>query len=363
MKRKLSLFLVLALAISLIAGCGSPAATTASQTEATTAAAVTTAAETQATQKADDGVKKVAYLTPTTASGFMAFLAGEFEKAFTAGGYEWNVGIADGDSKKQIEQIENFITLGVDTMVVIAVESSSLKDVLMKAHDAGIKIINFTTDPGVGDIYDGADEAEIGDNVAQLASKWIDATFASAAVGSVKIAIMEFRDTPEAARRSDALQNIAKLNSKVTVVKTVQSGNTAQAAQSVAENLFLTNPDLSAVLTYNSAMGLGVNAYVMSPGSAVADKAVFGVFGADQDREIVSNIKASTENKSVIRGATQISADIIKAIQELVVNSDEMLAGKEVPARKLATILQIDASNVDEKIVELGYDKEATAAH
>jgi len=360
MKQKISLFLVLVMAIGMIAGCSSPAATTA-QTTAAAAVTESSAAETTAAVKADDGVKKVAFLTPTAASGFMAFLAGEFEKAFTAGGYEWNIGIADGDSKKQIEQIENFITLGVDTMVVVAVESSSLKDVLTKAHDAGIKIINFTTDPGVGDIYDGADEGEIGDNVAQLASKWIDATFPNAAAGSVKVAVMEFRDTPEAAKRSDALQNIAKLNSKVTIVKTVQSGNTAQAAQPVAENLFLTNPDINAVLTYNSAMGLGVNAYVMSQGSAVADKSTFGVFGADQDREIVANIKASTENKSVIRGATQISADIIKAIQELVVNSDEMLEGKEVPARKLATILQIDATNVDEKIVELGYDKEEAA--
>ena len=39
-------------------------------------------------------------------------------------------------------------------------------------------------------------------------------------------------------------------------------------------------------------MALGVNAYVMTPGSAITDKANFAVFGADQDAEVLASIQA-----------------------------------------------------------------------
>ena len=59
----------------------------------------------------------------------------------------------------------------------MAVEPSSLKDVLTKAMDQGIKVINFTTDPGVGDVFVGADEYIVGQTVAQIASEWVNTQF------------------------------------------------------------------------------------------------------------------------------------------------------------------------------------------
>lgn len=353
MLKKISLVLVLTFALMMFAGC------TGATTTSTTATSATTAVTTAATTKADDGIKKVAFLTPSAGTGFMAFLATEVEKAFKAGGYEWNIGISDGDSKKQIEQIENYITLGVDTMVVMAVEPTSLKDVLQRAKDAGIYIINFTTDPGVGDVFAGADEELVGSTVAEIASAWIDKTFPNAKDGEIKVAIMEFRDTPEASHRSDGIAKIADFNKKVSIVKVVQGGNATPAAQAAAENLFLTNPDISAVLCYNSAVALGVNSYVMTPGSVVTDKAKFGAFGADQDKEVCFKIRDSITDLSVLRGATQIGGDIMEVIANIVKYSDQLMAGETVAPRDIAPILKIDASNVAEKITELGYDEPA----
>lgn len=357
MVRKISLVLVLVFALGLFAGCSSPASSTATATTTASASQATTAASNTSTTKKDDGVKKVGFLTPSAGTGFMAFLAGEIEKTFKAAGYEWNIAIADGDSKKQIEQIENFITLGVDTLVILAVEPTSLTDVLKKAQIAGIKVINFTTDPGVGDVFMGADEEQVGNAVAEIASTWIDKNFPDAKDGEVQVAILEFRDTPEASHRSDGLAKIAEINKKVTIVKKVQGGNQTAAAQSVAENLFLTNPAIKAVLTYNSAVALGVNAYVMTPGSAVTDKSKFGVFGADQDKEVCLKINDSLNNKSVVRGATQIGGDIMQVISNMAKYSDALLAGETVTPRDIAPILKIDAVNIAEKIAELGYDK------
>ena len=344
---------LLALSALFLGACGSGTASPEASSAAPASVAPATAAPADSpSAAADDGTKTVAFVTPTAASGFMAMVAGELQKGFEAAGYEWNIGIADGDPKKQIEQIENFTTLGVDTLVVMAVDPTALKDPLQKAKDAGIHVINFTTDPGVGDVYMGADEKAVGEAVASVASGWIDTAFADAADGSVKVAIMEFRDTHEAAARSDGLKTIAS-NPKVTVVKTISSPNDTAGAQAAAENLLLTNPDLNAILTYNSAMSLGVNAAALAPTSPVADKSKLGVFGSDISEEIASNIRASAQDESVLRGVTMLGGNIFDAFAKILTFSEDLIAGKPVPARDLAVIDKVDVSNIENYITQL----------
>lgn len=349
--KKLSLILVIMMAISLFAGCAkkveAPVQEAGAATE--TAATETTTEDTAATDT-NQG-KKAALLMPSTSNGFMAFLSEAFKGAFEGAGYEFELGIADGDSKKQMDQIENYITLKVDTLVVMAVDPSSLGDALNKAMENGIHVINFTTDPKVGDVFVGADEELVGEAVAELASEWIDKTFPNAADGSVEIAIMEFKDTPEASDRSLGLQYITELNKKVTV-KTVQVMNTTKDAQTASENLFLTNPNIKCVLTYNSSMALGVNAYAMTPGSAIKEKATFATFGADQDAEVLSNIQASVNNESIVRGATQIGGDINEVIANVVKYSDQLIAGEETIERDIAPINKITPDNVAELLTQ-----------
>lgn len=54
-----------------------------------------------------------------------------------------NVQNANGDVDKQKEQIEYFIKKGVDVIVIVCIDSDSLKGTVDKAKDAGIKIIAY----------------------------------------------------------------------------------------------------------------------------------------------------------------------------------------------------------------------------
>lgn len=54
-----------------------------------------------------------------------------------------NVQNANGDVSKQIEQINYFIEKGVDVIVIVCIDSDSLKNVVQKAKDSGIKIIAY----------------------------------------------------------------------------------------------------------------------------------------------------------------------------------------------------------------------------
>ena len=50
---------------------------------------------------------------------------------------------ANGDIEKQKEQIEYFIKKGVDVIVIVCIDSDSLKETVQKAKNAGIKIIAY----------------------------------------------------------------------------------------------------------------------------------------------------------------------------------------------------------------------------
>ncbi|MBR6004331.1 MAG: substrate-binding domain-containing protein, partial [Lachnospiraceae bacterium] len=54
-----------------------------------------------------------------------------------------NVQNANGDVQKQIEQIDYFVKKGVDVIVIVCIDSDSLKDVVDNAKDSGIKIIAY----------------------------------------------------------------------------------------------------------------------------------------------------------------------------------------------------------------------------
>ena len=54
-----------------------------------------------------------------------------------------NVQNANGDVEKQKEQIEYFIKKGVDVIVIVCIDSDSLKATVQKAKDEGIKIIAY----------------------------------------------------------------------------------------------------------------------------------------------------------------------------------------------------------------------------
>lgn len=58
-------------------------------------------------------------------------------------GAEVNVQNANGEVEKQIEQIEYFIDKKVDCIVIIPIDGNAIKDSVLKAKDAGIRVVSY----------------------------------------------------------------------------------------------------------------------------------------------------------------------------------------------------------------------------
>ena len=170
MKRKaVSLVLALTMVASVVAGCGSKqeAATTEPAAEETTEAAEdTTAADTadaaaEAAGDADLADKKVGVCIYQFSDNFMTLFRTELQSYLESKGFKAeNIKIVDGanDQATQSGQIDNFITEGVDVMIVNPVNSSSAATITDKVVAANIPLVYINREPDAAEEQRWADE-------------------------------------------------------------------------------------------------------------------------------------------------------------------------------------------------------------
>ena len=150
MKKFVSILLALVLVVGCFAGCGKSEET------------------------------KIIGVCMQNKSSSIAVLQEEALKAmFEPQGYEVQVVSADDSSANQRSQVENFILMGVEMLVILPCEISTLEDSLIKAREQGIKVV---VSGGTGtvseDAYDAVcsdDEFMVGMYVASVAKTWIEA--------------------------------------------------------------------------------------------------------------------------------------------------------------------------------------------
>lgn len=350
MKKISSLFMVLLLLTALLAGCKQEVKEETTDIDASAEVNETTQV-TEAPVQEEVIVKApedtlICLSLQSTQNDFMAMVVSELTKKFEGGGYQFEYAAAEGSAQRQIEQIENFITMGADEIIVMAVEPTSLTDVCQKAIDQGVVIFAFTQNTGAYTTYVGADEEKVGQSIVNLASKWVDETFPDAAEGSVNAVVFSYSGTPEAVKRSNALQNIAEMNKKVKITNSIDLDNTTVAAQEAAENLAQTDPDTNLIICYNGGMAIGVNSYAMSPGSIVKDKSKFGVFGSELTAEITSLIEMSATDESILRGTAQLGGGITVVFGKIYDNSVKILNGEEYIVDDYVPVDEIDVDNI-----------------
>lgn len=169
-KKVMAVGLASTMALSLAAcGGGSTATTTAAATEAATTAAATEAKkeETEAADAAETTAAEVAEATGDFDASnvkvgisiykfddnFMTLYRTELERYLVddLGFKKENITIQDGkgDQAEQSNQIDNFITSGVDVLILNLVQASSAPQITDKCNDAGIPVVYINREPDV----------------------------------------------------------------------------------------------------------------------------------------------------------------------------------------------------------------------
>ena len=115
------------------------ATTTAAAAATTKAAADATTADTTASST----TFKVGVAMPTQSSERWIADGANMKKQLEEKGYVVDLQYAEDDVQAQVNQIENMITNGANCLVIAAIDSSALVNVLEKAKTAGIPVIAY----------------------------------------------------------------------------------------------------------------------------------------------------------------------------------------------------------------------------
>jgi len=282
---------------------------------------------------------RVGYAVPDASNPFLANLTKSVAEYFAQDGVEVIVADAQGDATRQVNQIENFTTMGVNAIIVMAIDPKGVASVIEDARKAGVKVMVAGGDTGVYDAIMHTDQHAMGAMIAQMACDFIAANYADAAAGSVEVGIIENRDTPEANQRSDGMATVTTLCPAATIAGVVGGTPTITFGATAAENLLTAHPNIRVILAYNDAQGLGAAQTVAA--MSTIDPATFAIFGADNTPDALAAIKAGD---SVFRGTVRFGSDNLALDTYNLVR--KMVMGEEFPVETLDPLTPITAANV-----------------
>lgn len=260
---------------------------------------------------------------PTLASEFYSDIADRIVELGNAQGAKVDVMSCELDSNVQMQQIENFATMGITHLIIQSYDMESMIETLKKTRASGIYVASFGVAPSdleSVDIIPGCiDSYALGGVSAKLAAEWIDETFPGAPDGSIEVAVISNTSISDTAVRSEGMQTIAEYSAKAKVVGSydlIGANDSTTKAQEFIDIMMEEHPNIKCVVAYDAASAIGANEAAMR--NAKINPAEFGIFGCDFTTTMAELIAQSETDASVLRGAVKQGDDMAQMLIDAV---------------------------------------------
>lgn len=262
-----------------LGGCNQPASETSTNSTTSTSTGTTTTTDTGAT--ATGGVKKTYHIGMSQANkGEPWRQAMNDQIAAAAARYpELKVDFADAaqDNSKQVSQVENFLSQGIDLLIISPNEAAPLTDVVAKVFAKGIPVIVLDRKVN-GDKYTlwiGADNKVIGQKAGAYVAKWAKDQKLN------PCNVLEIAGLPGATptkERGDGFRAGIAANPAVKIIASQPANWLREKAIPVSQALIQANPNFNVVYGHNDPMA---EAAIISAKSAGKDLSKILFVGID----------------------------------------------------------------------------------
>jgi ribose transport system substrate-binding protein len=259
------------------------------------------------------------------------------EKEVNAQGGSINYVACDSNVGKQITQIENFISSGVDVLIIHPADPEGVEFALKQARLTGIKVLAWDDDLKNADLAWLIDNHELGYTIGEHAAKWINEKHG----GSAEVAILNYPQLPILLERGNGIRDaIVKLAPKAKIVAESSAIDTKQGIEKM-ETIFQSNPKVKVVCSIGGGGSVGANEAAKAAGKVDAS---FGIFAADATQPELSALK-NNEGIRMTVTVTGTNADIAKEIWSMVTMLD---SGEQIETKKIyRKFIPVTQENVD----------------
>lgn len=266
MKKKLmSLLLCLAMAGTLMMGCSSgekEVAESSANEEQSEEKVGSEEEKGQETQKSQEGVK-IAFIIPHNNEWNQQFFE-QAKKDCEARGYEAVVFDAQNDQQKQVDYIQSCITQEFTAIAIQPVNNAAVAPALKEAAEAGLLVITQYTmeeELGLNDIIYEVAFDQFGVGVAS-AEEFVKQTGEE---GKVAI-IAGPAGAANAEARTEGIKSVLEAYPGMEIVQVASCDFDRQKAMAAAEDILTSHPDLTAFISQDDNMSVGVYEAIKAAG-------------------------------------------------------------------------------------------------
>jgi simple sugar transport system substrate-binding protein/ribose transport system substrate-binding protein len=218
---------------------------------------------------------------------FMKLLSTGFTDAAAAYGVTCLTSNVNSDQSKETNQINTYVTQGVDGIAIAPLNEESSITALKSAASQGMKITLCDSTLSDSDFIVGgytSDQSQLGASTGEVAKKFIEEQLG----GQAKIAVVQFKSLlPEksTARSSGFLDVVQQLDGVEVVAD--QDAWMQDTAVEVVNDILTAHPDVNIIFAANDGGTVGATMAVKNAGKAGS---VF-VFGIDASEQIASMLQ------------------------------------------------------------------------
>ena len=180
---------------------------------------------------------------------------------------------AQDSAETQASQVEDFITRGVDLLIINPVDSDAIGTSVMACNEANIPVITVTRASNAGTVVQhlDIDNKEAGRLDAEQLLKDLDGIAGSSS----------------AIEREEGFVDALK-GSEVEVVTSLTANYSREEGATVTEDILQSNPELDAIYAHNDEMALGAVRAVAAAGRSAEIK-IYGIDATDDALVAVEN--------------------------------------------------------------------------
>src|SRR5690625_3036874 len=251
---------------------------------------------------------------------------------------EFNFIKFDANNKEvdQYNAIENFISEGVDAIIINAVDRDTLIPLVEEADEEGIIIISVDSviEHDTVDVQIGVDNSESSKDLAEYFNNYVKDNHPE---GSPKLGVVGALNAAVQVIRQDSFLDEVEKGSDVELINIVDSQNVQEKALTAAEDLLLADIDLDYVYVTGEPAFIGSVSAVSSQGFEDDVK----LFGWDLSPQVIEGIDEGFVEAVLQQHPDKYGEEAVKAAIKLI-NGEEVDDLIDIPA----TI--VTEENIDE---------------